>query len=110
MENLNFKWAVFNMIDRKTQDDKKSKANIDALFENPVIAEDLMNHFPNKEVKRYILRVNDIERFEDFYNYVQDLNDQYGEYAIYHLKDGNFTVDEENRFRSMLGIWTNTEI
>lgn len=70
---LNFlNWAVFTMIDRKTQDD--------------------------------------LERFEEFYNFIQDLNEKYCDYAIFHVKDGNFTVDEENKFRYMLHIWTDTKI
>lgn len=28
-------WAVFTMIDRSTQDDRKSKVRVEALFSNP---------------------------------------------------------------------------
>lgn len=103
------KWAVITMIDRKTQDDRKSKINVEALFSNPMQAEDNYNA-PNKEIKRYILHIDELERFEEFYNFIQDLNEKYGEKAIFHLKDGIFTVDEESKFRSMLGIWTDTKI
>lgn len=101
-------WALFAMIDRKTQDDRKSKAKVEALFSNPWIAENY--NAPNKEVKRYLLSVEDLEEFERFYNFVQDLNEKYGEHAIFHLKDGNFSTDQENKFRTMLDIWTDTKI
>lgn len=109
LKNLN--WAVFTMVDRSTQDDRKSKINVCGLFENPVDAEDsFIPNLPNPERKRYILHVDYLERFEEFYNFVQDLNEKYGEHAIFHLKDGDFTSDEENRFRDMLNIWTDLKI
>ena len=101
-------WALFTMIDRKTQDDKKSKINVEALFSDPWQADNY--NAPNKEIKRYLLRLEDLEEFERFYNFVQDLNEKYGDYAIFHLKDGNFSTDHENKFREMLGIWTDTTI
>lgn len=105
------KWAVITMIDRSTQDDHRSKIQIAGLFENPIVAEDsFIPYLPNKEVKRYLLRVEDLERFEEFYNFIQDLNEKHGEKAIFHLSDGNFTTDEENLFRQILDIWTNTRI
>ena len=104
------KWAVITMVDRSTQDDKKSKIQIDGLFENPIVAEDsFMPYLPNKEIKRYLLRVEDLERFEAFYNHVQDINEKYGDHAIFHINDG-FTVDELNRFRTLLNLWTDTKI
>lgn len=101
-------WALVTMIDRKTQDDGKSKINVEALFSNSMQAEDNYN-VPNKEIKRYILHVEDLERFEEFYNHVQDINEKFGYHAIYHINDG-FTVDELNRFRQILGLWTDTKI
>lgn len=104
------KWAVITMVDRITQDDKKSKIQIAGLFENPIVAEDsFMPYLPNKEVKRYLLRVEDLGRFEEFYNHVQDINEKYGDHAIFHINDG-FTVDELNRFRTILNLWTDTKI
>lgn len=104
-------YAVVSMIDRSMQDDKRSKIQVAGLFPNPVTAEDyFIPYLPNKEVKRYLLRVEDLERFEEFYNFIQDLNEKYGEKAIFHLKDGGFTTDEENRFRQILDIWTSTEL
>ena len=102
------KWAVITMIDRSTQDDRKSKVNVEALFSSPVQAED--NYIiRNPEIKRYILNVDDLERFEEFYNHVQDINEKYGDHAIFHINEG-FTVDELNRFRTLLNLWTDTEI
>lgn len=107
----NLKWAVFTMVDRSTQDDNRSKVNVSGLFVNPTVAEDyFIPNLPNSENKRYILHVSLLDRFEEFYNFIQDLNEKYGEKAIYHLKDGDFSTDEENRFRQVLGIWTDTKI
>ena len=104
-------YAVVSMIDRSTQDDRRSKVQISGLFQNPAVAEDsFIPYLPNKEVKRYLLRVEDLERFEEFYNFIQDLNEKHGEKAIFHLSDGGFSVDEENRFRQILNIWTDTKI
>ena len=102
------KWAVVSMIDRNTQDDGRSKVRVEALFSSPVQAED--NYIiRNPEIKRYILNVYDLERFEEFYNHVQDINEKYKDHAIFHINEG-FTVDELNRFRRILNLWTNTKI
>lgn len=102
------KWAVITMIDRNTQDDRRSKVRVEALFSSSVQAED--NYIiRNPERKRYILNVDDLERFEKFYNHVQDINEKFGDHAIFHINDG-FTVDELNRFRTILNLWTNTKI
>ena len=102
------KWALVTMIDRKTQDDRKSKIKVEALFSDPMQAEDNYNA-PNKEIKRYILHIDDLERFEEFYNHVQDINEKFGDHAIFHINEG-FTVDELNRFRNVLNLWTDTKI
>lgn len=108
-ENLN--WAVVTMIDRNTQDDRKSKIQVVALFSNPIVAEDsFIPNLPNTEVKRYLLNVDELETFERFYNFVQDLNEKYGDHAIFHLSDGGFSVDTENKYRTLLNIWTDTKI
>lgn len=103
-------WVVFNMVDRSTQDDHRSKINVSGAFASPVTAEEFINQLPNPSVKRYCLRVGDLERFEEFYNFIQDINEEYGDYAIFHIQDGGFSVDEENCFRSLLDIWTDTKI
>ena len=100
------KWAVIYFIDRKTQDDKRSKLKVEALFSSHVQAED--NYIVrNPEIKRYILHVDDLERFEEFYNFLQDLKEKYGDRAIYHLDEKYFSVDEQNRFRHLLNAWCN---
>lgn len=107
----NLKWAVFTMVDRKTQDDYRSKVNVCALFSNPTVAEYyLIPNLPNQEIKRYVLHASLIDRFEEFYNFIQDLNEKYSEKAIYHLNEGNFTCDEETLFRNTLNLWTSTEL
>lgn len=102
-------WAVFTMIDRSTQDDLKSKISVAGAFSYPSNAEDFIKTLPAGH-KWYILDFNRLERFEEFYNYVQDINEKYGEYAIFHINDGGFTVDELNCFRYILDIWTDTKI
>lgn len=102
------KWAVVSFIGRDTQDDKRDKIQVAALFAHPVVAEDsFLPHLPNKEVKRYIVHVDDLERFEEFYNFLNDLKEKYNDYWIYHLDEKYFTVDEQNKFRTMLNAWTN---
>lgn len=102
-------WAVFTMIDRSTQDDQKSKINVAGAFSYPSNVEDFIKTLPAGH-KWYILDFDRLERFEEFYNYVQDINKQYGDYAIFHINDGGFTVDELNCFRHILDIWTDTKI
>ena len=102
-------WAVFTMIDRSTQDDQKSKINVAGAFSYPSNAEDFIKTLP-AGYKWYILDFDRLERFAEFYNYVQDINKQYGDYAIFHINDGGFTVDELNCFRHILDIWTDTKI
>lgn len=102
-------WAVFTMIDRSTQDDHKSKISVAGLFAYPVNAENFIKTLPDGH-KWYMLDTDRLERFEKFYNYVQDINEKYGDYAIFHINDGGFTVDELNCFRSILDLWTDTKI
>lgn len=102
------RWAVITMIDRSTQDDRRSKVRVEALFSSLVQAED--NYIiRNPEIKRYALNVDDLERFEEFYNHIQDINEKYKDHAIFHINDG-FTVDELNRFRAILNLWTDAKI
>ena len=98
------KWAVIYMIDRKTQDDRKSKVNVEALFSSYVQAKE--NYIiRNPEHKRYILHVDDLKEFETVYNQFQDLREKYGEYAIFHIKDLNFNCDKENKWREILEVY-----
>lgn len=98
-------WAVVYFIDRSTQDDRKSKIEVGALFSRPSQAED--NYIIRNEAKRYILHVDDLERFEEFYNFLQDLKEKYEARWIYHLDEKYFSVDEHNKFRTILNAWTN---
>lgn len=67
------KWAVVYMIDRKTQDNRKSKVQVEALFSSAAQAND--NYIiHNPEHKRYIIHVDDLEEFETIYNQFQDLH------------------------------------
>lgn len=101
-------WAIVYMIDRKTQDDNKSKAEIEALFRNPMQAKE--NYIAaNKEIKRYIVHVDDIEELEEVYNRFQDLREKYGDYAIFHLPDLGFDCDKENKWREILKIYTSID-
>lgn len=102
-------WAVFTMIDRSTQDDHRSKISVAGLFAYPANAEDFIKTLPS-EHEWHILDLDRLERFEEFYNYVQDINEKYGEYAIFHINDGGFTVDELNCFRYILDLWTDAKI
>lgn len=102
------KWAVVSMIDRKTQDDRKSKVEVEALFSSPVQAED--NYIiRNLEHKRYIVHVDDLEEFETVYNQFQDLREQHGERAIFHIKDLNLGCDRENKWRTVLDVYTSVD-
>lgn len=102
-------WVVFTMIDRSTQDDKKSKITVSGLFSYPENAENFIKPLPDGH-KWYMLDTDRLERFEKFYNYIQDINEKYGDYAIFHINDGGFTVDELNCFRSILDLWTDAKI
>lgn len=64
------KWALVWMIDRSTQDDKRSKIEVEALFSSPAQIEDNYK-IQNSHIKRYILRVEDLEAFEKYYNCIQ---------------------------------------
>ena len=102
------KWAVVSFIPRSTQDDHKDKINVAGLFAVPTVAEDhFIPYLPNQEHKRYIVHVDDLERFEEFYNFLNDLKERHGDYWIFHLDEKYFTVDEQNKFRTMLNAWNN---
>ena len=100
------KYAVVNIIDRKNYDDRKSKVDVEALFQHATQAEDIyIKNMPNKNIKRYIIYIDDLEKLENFYNYFQDLKEQYGECAVLHLKDIKKWEDNEiYKFRNILGI------
>ena len=102
------KWAIVYMIDRKTQDDRKSKVEVDALFSSVPQAQD--NYIiRNPEHRRYIIHVDDLEELETVYNQFQDLREKDGEYAIFHIKDLNFSCDKENKWREILEVYTSID-
>ena len=102
------KWAIVYMIDRKTQDDRKSKVEVEALFSSVQQAED--NYIiRNPERKRYIVHVDDLEELEVVYNQFQDLREKYGDHAIFHIKDLNFSCDKENKWREILEVYTSID-
>lgn len=106
----NLTWAVVSMLDRSTQDDNKSKVQIAGLFANPVVAQDsFIPYLPNKEHKRYIIHVDDLEEFETVYNQFQDIRIKYGDYAIFHIKDLGFDCDKENKYREILEVYTSID-
>lgn len=102
------KWAVVSMIDRKTQDDRKSKVEVEALFSSVPQAEG--NYIiRNPEHKRYIIHVDDLEELETVYNQFQDLREKYGDHAIFHIQDLNLGCDRENKWRGILEVYTRIE-
>lgn len=104
----NLKWAVIYMIDRSTQDDHRSKAQVEALFRYPMQAEE--NYKPaNKGARRYVVDLEHLEEFESIYNAFQDLRETYGDRAIYHLGDLHLGCDLENKYRQILGVYTSID-
>ena len=102
------KWAVVYVIDRRTQDDHKSRIKVEALFQSPMQAQE--NYIiQNKENKRYIVHVDDLEELEEVYNSFQNLREKYGDYAIFHLGDLGMGCDKENKWREILEIYTNID-
>ena len=105
----NLRWALVSFADRSAQDDHKSKIKIEALFNSPVQCEDNYT-IRNPEVKRYIIFVDYLERFERYYNDVQDLNEEYGDHAIFHLDEISQGYEWDTKFRTILDIWADTEL
>lgn len=70
MKNITFNkctWAVAYKIDKSTQDDRKTKVNVTAVFSNPDNAEDFVNScLPKKTKDRFfIIWLADLESCED---------------------------------------------
>lgn len=102
------KWAVVCFVDRKTQDSRKSMLHVEALFSSYSQAKD--NYIiRNQETKRYIIHVDDLEEFETIYNQFQDLHENYGDYAIFHIKDLHLSCDVENKYREILEVYTSID-
>lgn len=66
-------WAVVHIVGRETQDDHRDKLSVEALFEYPTQAEDIyLPNMANKDIPRYIIHVDDLEKAESFYNAFRD--------------------------------------
>ncbi len=70
MKNITFNkctWAVAYKIDKNTQDDRKTKVNVTAVFSNPDNAEDFINNCLPKETKDrfFIIDIDELESCED---------------------------------------------
>lgn len=62
------KWAVAYKIDKNTQDDRKTKVTVTALFGAPINAEDFINNCLPEETKErfFIINIDELEACEDF--------------------------------------------
>ena len=63
----NCKWAVAYKIDKETQDDRKTKINIAALFNYPSNAEEFINNCLPGEIKEkfFIIDIDELENCND---------------------------------------------
>ena len=61
------KWAVAYKIDKKTQDDRKTKITVAATFSYPISAEDFINNCLPKEAKDrfFIIYIDELENCDD---------------------------------------------
>ena len=64
---IDCKWAVAYKIDKNTQDDRKTKIRVTALFDTPVNAEDFINNCLLKETKNrfFIIDIDELESCDD---------------------------------------------
>ena len=61
------KWAVAYKIDKETQDDRKTKITVIAMFSTPSNAEDFINNCLPKETKDkfFIIEIYELESCDD---------------------------------------------
>lgn len=61
------KWAVAFKIDKNTQDDRKTKINVSAVFAHPDNAEDFIEKCLPKETKDnfFIIHLDELEKCDD---------------------------------------------
>ena len=61
------KWAVASKIDKNTQDDRKTKVTVTALFSTPCNAEDFINNCLPAETKErfFIINIDELEACDD---------------------------------------------
>lgn len=64
---IDCKWAVAHKIDKETQDDRKTKVTVTALFSTPSNAEDFINNcLPDATKERFfIIDIDELEACED---------------------------------------------
>ena len=69
MKNIsnNCKWAAAYKIDKNTQDDRKTKIRVVAMFNTPVNAEDFINNCLPQETKQrfFIIDIDELESCDD---------------------------------------------
>lgn len=72
------KWAVAYKIDKNTQDDRKTKITVVAVFSTPINAEDFINNCLPKETKEnfFIIDIDELETCDD-YDKVQKVTELY---------------------------------
>ena len=72
------KWAVAYKIDKNTQDDRKTKITVVAMFATPINAEDFINNCLPKESKDrfFIIDIDELESCND-YDKVQKVTAMY---------------------------------
>lgn len=61
------KWAVAHKIDKETQDDRKTKIRVVAMFDTPCNAEDFINNcLPDGTKERFfIIDIDELEKCDD---------------------------------------------
>lgn len=61
------KWAVAHKIDKNTQDDRKTKITVVAMFNTPVNAEDFINNCLPQDTKErfFIIDIDELEACDD---------------------------------------------
>ena len=72
------KWAVAYKIDKNTQDDRKTKIRVVAMFSTPINAEDFINNCLPKDTKErfFIINIDELESCGDCDN-VQKITSLY---------------------------------
>lgn len=62
------KWAVAHKIDKETQDDRKTKIRVVAMFNIPVSAEDFINNCLPQDTKErfFIIDIDELEACDDY--------------------------------------------
>ena len=61
------KWAVAYKVDKNTQDDRKTKIRVVAMFSTPINAEEFINNCLPKDTKErfFIIDIDELESCDD---------------------------------------------